>query len=145
MVNEWPETTSSRLDFPRLLKQPRTVDRIASQLFLDPQELIVFGDAIRAAGAAGLDLAAVGGDGDVGDRGVLGFTGAVADHAGPAGPMSHLDGLEGLGQGADLVDLDQDAIGAALGDALGQAFGVGDVEVVADDLDLVAQALVRAA
>ena len=101
--------------------------------------------AIGAAGAAGLDLAAVRGDGDIGDRRILGLAGAVADHGGPAGAMGHLDGFEGFGQGADLVDLDQDAVGAALGDALGEAFGVGDVEVVADDLDLAAQCLGEAA
>ncbi len=84
---------------------------------------------------------AVGGHGDVGDGGVFGLARAVADHRGVAGAVGHLDGLEGLGQGADLVDLDQDAVGAALGDALRQALGVGDEEVVADDLDLVAQGL----
>ena len=33
------------------------------------------------------------------------------------GAMGHLDALQGFGQGANLVDLDQDAVGAALGDA----------------------------
>ena len=34
-------------------------------------------------------------------------------HAGPARPVGHLDGLERFGERADLVDLDQDAVGAA--------------------------------
>ena len=55
--------------------------------------------------------------------------------------MGHLHGLEGLGQGADLVDLDQQGVGGAELDALGEALGVGDEEVVADDLDLVADLL----
>ena len=39
------------------------VDRCGAQCFFDTEELVVLGDPIRAAGSAGLDLAAVGGDG----------------------------------------------------------------------------------
>ena len=49
-----------------------------AELFFDAQELVVLGDAVGAAGGAGLDLAGVGGHGDVGDDGVLGLAGAVA-------------------------------------------------------------------
>ena len=52
--------------------------------------------------------------------------------------MGHLDGLKSLGQGADLVDLDQQGVGGTELDALGEALRVGDEEVVADELDLVA-------
>ena len=44
-------------------------------------------------------------------------------------------------QGADLVDLDQDRVAGALGDALRQALRVGDEEIVAHDLHVLAQAL----
>ena len=40
---------------------------------------------------------------------------------------------------ADLVDLDQDRVGDALLDALLQALGVGDEEIVADELYLLAE------
>ncbi len=62
------------------------------------------------------------------------------DHA-VAGLLSHLDGVEGFGDGADLVDLDENRVGGAHLDALGQTLGVGDEEVVANDLDLLAQGL----
>ena len=52
--------------------------------------------------------------------------------------MAKCDGFERLGQRADLVDLDQDRVGAALFDARGQTFGVGDEQVVADKLALAA-------
>ena len=52
--------------------------------------------------------------------------------------MRHLDGVERLGQRADLVDLDQDRIGDALPDAVAQPLGVGDEQIVADELHLVA-------
>jgi hypothetical protein len=60
--------------------------------------------------------------------------GAVADDRGPAGALGHLDRGEGLGQGADLVDLDQDRVGDALPDAFLQDLGVGHEQVVADEL-----------
>src|SRR4051794_31216318 len=51
------------------------------ELLLDAQQLVVLRDALAAGRGAGLDLPAVGGDGEVGDRGVLGLTRAVAHHA----------------------------------------------------------------
>ena len=77
--------------------------------------------------------------GEVGDEGVFGFAGAVADDAGVAEAAGQFDGFEGLGDGADLVDLDQDGVGDLLLDSLLEALGVGDEEVVADELDLVAE------
>ena len=68
-------------------------------------------DAVGAAGGAGLDLAGVQGHGEVGDGGVLGLAGAVGDDGGVARAVGHLDGVQGLGQGADLVDLDEDGVG----------------------------------
>ena len=49
-----------------------------------------------------------------------------------------LDRVEGLGQRADLVDLDQQRAGGLLVDTALQPGDVGDEQVVADDLDLVA-------
>ena len=60
---------------------------------------------------------------------------------GVAGPVGHLDGVQGLGQGADLVDLDEDGVSHALGDAVGQALHVGDEQVVAHQLHLGADGL----
>ena len=57
----------------------------------------------------------------------------------PAGARGHLDGVQRLGERADLVELDEDGVGRALLDALGEALDVGDEEVVADDLDAVAE------
>ena len=57
-------------------------------------------------------------NGDVGDGGVLGLAGAVGDDGRPAGAVRHLDGVERLGQGADLVELDENGVGRAELDAL---------------------------
>src|SRR3989475_5937800 len=53
------------------------VDRRVIEDLLDAQQLVVLGDAVRAGRGAGLDLAAVGGDGQVGDGDVLRLSGAV--------------------------------------------------------------------
>ena len=101
--------------------------------------MVVFGDAVGAGGAAGFDLAGAGAYGEVGDEGVFGFAGAVADDGGVAEAAAELDGIEGLGDGADLVDLDEDRVGDFFLDSVAQAEGVGDEEVVADELDFVAK------
>lgn len=43
--------------------------------------------------------------------------------------------LQGLCDGADLVDLQQQAVAGFLSDALGDTFGVGDREIVSNHLD----------
>ena len=50
-----------------------TVAGFVGQLDLDAHETVVLGDTVRAAEGTGLDLAAVGSDGDVGD-GELNFS-----------------------------------------------------------------------
>ena len=74
-------------------------------------------------------------DREVGDRRVLGLARAVGDHRRVAGLAGDPDRLEGLGQGPDLVDLDQDRVADAELDPAPQPLGVGDEEVVADELD----------
>ena len=115
-----------------------------AQFFVNPKKLVVFGNAVAAAGSTGLDLADAGGDCQIGDGVVFGFAGAVAHHSGVAVAFGQVDRFERLGQRADLVDLDQDRVGTALFDAGGQAFGVGDEQVVADELALVAELFLSA-
>ena len=49
--------------------------------------------------------------------------------------MRQIDGVQGLGQGANLVDLDQDRVGQALADAHAEPRRVGDKQIVAHQLD----------
>ena len=64
----------------------------------------------------------------------------MAHDAGVTSLLGGLDGLERLGECADLVDLDQDRVGGAQLDTLLEALGVGDEQVVAHQLHLVANA-----
>ena len=45
---------------------------------------------------------------------VFGFAGAVGCDCAPACAMAHFHGFDGFGQGADLVDFDEQGIGGFL-------------------------------
>ncbi|SRR6266849_97704 len=106
-----------------------------AEFLFDAEELVVFGDAVGAAGGAGLDLACGGSHGEIGDKGVLGFAGTVRDYGVVAGFAGQLDGVDGFGDSADLIELDENGVGDALFDAAGKDLRVGDENVVADQLD----------
>ena len=132
-VSGWPSAapTGGMLSC-RDIWQPRPVP-------LRCAELVVFGDAIRAAGRAGLDLAGIGRHGQVGDERVFRFAGAVRNHRSVVGVRGQPHRLQRFGQRADLVHLDENRVADALLDALLQTLSVGDEEVVADQLDLLAE------
>src|SRR5262245_8645561 len=88
------------------------------QILLDAQQLIVLGNSVGAAGGAGLDLAGVGGHDDVGNGRVFGFAAAMADDGSEAVATGQLDGIQSFRQRADLIDLDEDAVGRASVDAI---------------------------
>src|SRR4029077_13340909 len=110
------------------------INRSGAEFFFDAEELVVLGDAIGAAGGAGLDLANAGGDSKIGDEGVFTLAGTMRHDSRVAVATAEVDGFQRLGQGANLVDLDENGIGHALFDAALQALHVGYEEVVADEL-----------
>src|SRR6266699_4523726 len=126
-------TTVSRQRFQRRLAR---IFRLAAQLLLDAQQLVIFGGAVGARQPSGLDQSAIGGDREVGDGGVLGLAGAVRHHGGVAGLIRHLDRAQRLRQRTDLVDFDQNRIGATVLDAVGQPRHICDEQIVADQLAL---------
>ena len=88
------------------------VDGLAAKHLFDTHQLVVFADAVGAAGGAGFDLAGAECHGEVGDGGVLGFTGAVRHHGSVVVALRELHGVDGLRERADLVDLDEDGAGS---------------------------------
>src|ERR1700732_2484569 len=52
--------------------------------------------------------------------------------------MRHIDGGERFGQGANLIYLDQDRIGDAVGDPTRETRDIGDEQIVADELAFLA-------
>jgi ribosomal protein S18 acetylase RimI-like enzyme len=105
------------------------------QLLLDAQQLVVLGDPVRAGRGAGLDLAAVGGHGEVGDGGVLGLARAVRHDRGVAplrvasSTVSRVSVSEPIWLTFTRIELPPRL------DAAAEALGVGDEQVVADELD----------
>src|SRR6266478_703327 len=106
-----------------------------AQLFLDAEELVVLGDAVGAAGRAGLDLAGGSGHGEIGDESVFGFAGAVGDDGVVAGLAGHFDRIGRFADGADLIELDENGAGNSLLDAARKPRCVGDEEVISHQLD----------
>ncbi len=52
--------------------------------------------------------------------------------------LRHGNRLKCLGQRADLVHLDEDRIGCTFGDTAGKAFRIGDEQIIAHELALIA-------
>ncbi len=112
-----------------------------AQLLFDAKKLVVLGNTVRTARSAGLDLASVGCNREVGNGNVFGFAGTMGHNACITCLLCHLNSLKGLGEGTDLVNLYQDCVSATKLDALGKALGVGYEQVVANQLNLVANAV----
>mgnify|MGYP006883761259 CR=1 FL=1 len=110
-----------------------------AELLLNLEQAVVLGDTLATSRSTGLDLAGVLCHSQVGDGGVRGLAGTVGNHGGEAVLGGQLDGVEGLGDGADLVELDQQGVGGAELDALSQTCRVGDQQVVADELQTIAE------
>ena len=55
---------------------------------------LYFGHAVGAAQRTGLDLSAVGGNGNVCNGGVLGFAGTVRSHCGITVAVCHFDSIQ---------------------------------------------------
>lgn len=92
---------------------------------------------IPAAGSTSLDLASTDPDDEIGDKGILRFPRTMGDHDAPACGIRVCGGLEGFGDGSDLVDFEEEGVARLPVDGFLDADGVGDGEIVADDLMLV--------
>src|SRR5699024_11094623 len=97
------------------------VDCCACQVALDAEHLVVLRHSLGAGRGTGLALAAIQSGGQVSDGGVLGLAGAVGHHGAVAVAVCQFHGVESLGEGTDLVHLDQQGVGRATVDALLQA------------------------
>src|SRR5436190_1670809 len=112
---------------------------VLSQLLFNPQQLVVFADAIGAARRSRLDLSRARADCEVRDRRVLGLAGSMRDDRAVAGVRRHRHGVQRFGDRTDLIQLDQDRVRDLFVDAALEDFGVRDEQVVADQLHAVAE------
>ena len=112
-----------------------------AKLILDAEKLIVLRNALGSGRSTCLDLAGVQSDSEVSDCNVFCLTGSVGNDRCHIVLMSELDRFDRLGNGTDLVQLDQDGVACLELDALLQSLDVGNEEVVADELALAAESL----
>jgi hypothetical protein len=113
-----------------------SVDGVLAKLLLDAEDLVELGKTLRAGRSTSLDLTGAETDNDVGNGDILGLTGAVRNHDAPVGAEGVLGGLDSLGDGTDLVDLEQESVARLLLDGLLDELRVGDSQVVADNLEV---------
>ena len=76
----------------------------------------------------------------MGDGDVFGFAGAVAHDDAEIIFLGELDGFDGFGERADLVGLDEDGVAGSFFDSFLEELDVGNKQVVADDLEVLAEA-----
>src|SRR5450830_1690898 len=120
-----------------------SIGSLVAELLFDAHELIVLLDTFTTAGGARLQVTCAHADGEVGNKAVDRLATAVRNHGSPSGLPCQRDGSDGLGQGTDLVQLDEDGVGRVLVDAALDAFDIRDKQVVADQLDLLPDGLVQ--
>lgn len=116
-------------------------DGSVAKSLLNAQDLVVLGQTVGAARRARLDLTGAEAAHQVSNKVVLGLTAAVGHHHAPSRALRHVRGLDGLGDGTDLVHLQQERVAQLLVDTGLDALRVGDEEIVTDDLNVLAHAL----
>src|SRR6266704_850157 len=117
------------------------IDGIRTQDLLDSKQLVVFGEPIGPAQRSGLDLSTVGGHSYVGDCGVLRFAGTMTQDGGVTMRTRQFHGIQGFSERADLVHFNENRVGRSGIYSLLEKFDIGDEEIVAHKLDLIAQFL----
>lgn len=75
-------------------------------------------------------------DGEVGNVDRLGLSGSVGGHDTPTVGLRELNSLDRFGDGTDLVDLEEQSIARLLLNGSLDSLGVGDGQVISDNLDL---------
>ncbi len=130
---------------------------LGAELLLDAEQLVVLGQPLRPARGAGFDLAGAESNDEVGNEAILRLSRSVRHHGSPAlrekvahvvvldevklhreltVGLAEVVGGDGLGDGADLVHLEEQAVAGLLVDGGLDPLGVGDGEIVTDDLNV---------
>jgi len=128
---------SGRLQVDGSAEVGASVNGLGAELLLDTEDLVELGKTLGTSRGTGLDLASAETDNNVGNGDILGLTRTVRHHDTPASAKGILGGLDGLGDGTDLVDLEEKGV-ASLGlDGLLDELGVGDGQIVTGRIVLV--------
>ncbi|ANB13625.1 hypothetical protein AWJ20_1924 [Sugiyamaella lignohabitans] len=124
------------LDSNRRVELGTGVDGLVAKSLLDTEDLVQLGQTLGTGGSTGLDLSGSDTNRQVGNEGVLGLTRSVGNHDTPLGGVRVLGSLDRLGQGTDLVDLEEKSVSSLGLNGLGNELGVGNSQVITNNLDL---------
>ncbi|ETW06711.1 hypothetical protein H310_02889 [Aphanomyces invadans] len=114
------------------------VHGLGAHFFFNTEQLVVLGEAFRAARSTSLDLAGAQTNSQVGNERVFRFTTAVGRHDAPARLLRHGDSFNRFPNRPDLVDLEQQGIARLFFNRLLDAGGIGHGQVVTNNLDMAA-------
>merc|ERR1711920_748045 len=109
-----------------------------SKLFLNAKQLVVLGKALATTRCTRLDLACLETNNKVSNEGILCLTRTVGHHHAPAVLHRHHSGIDGLSDGPYLIHLQKESIASLDFQGLSDSLSVCDKEVIANNLDLVA-------
>jgi hypothetical protein len=112
-----------------------SIDGLVAQLFLNSQQLVVLGKTLRSARSTGLDLASAKTNNQVGNKSVFSLSGSVRDHDTPFVRESQVGRFDRLGDGSDLVHLQEQTVASFLLNGGLDTLGVGDGQVITNNLD----------
>src|SRR5438105_11994202 len=120
---------------------PSRVMTAAAEFRLDIQQPVVLGHAFRPRRRACFDLARVHCHREVGNHGVLRLAAAMADHRRVRVRRRERHRFESLAQRSDLIRLHQERVRHTALEALAQTYEIGDEDIVANQLDAIAEPL----
>jgi hypothetical protein len=107
-----------------------SVDSVVTEFLLNTEDLVELGQALRPSWCSSLDLSRTEANNNVSNGDVLGLTRAVRYHDAPSSTKCVLGSLDSLGDGADLVDLEEESVAGLELNSLLDKLGVGDGQVV---------------
>jgi len=109
---------------------------ILLELVGDTDESVVLGNTFGSARSTSLNFSYTQRDDEVRDGCIFGLTRSVGNHDTPSIGLSELSSLDRLGDGTDLVDLEEETVASLLLNGSLDPRGVGDSQVITNDLDL---------
>ena len=118
-----------------------SIHSLVSKLLLDSKNLVVLSESIGSAWSSTLDLSSSKTADKISNKVVFCLSTSVGDHDSPSSSLGHVGCLNTLGDGTDLVHLQQKSIAKLLVDTGLHSSWVGDQEIVSHNLDLVAHEL----
>ena len=123
----------------RSLKSPPREGRGGSEIVLNPEQAVVFGEPLGTGHRTDLDLTGTRRHGKIGDGRVLGLARSGRNHGHVAISTRQEHGIESFRERPNLVQLDQDRVRRLRLDTLRDPGWLGGEQIIADELNFAAE------